>query len=155
MGGQTKQIDAGKNDGSARQRAQTGDGIEKRGFARAVGADDGQDFAFIDAHAHVADGRELPVANGDIGDIQKGGHGALPSSVGPWRSSSKSPPRYTSLTAALAKTSCGSPSAMTRPPARHTSLGTVLVSARTTCSIHTTVMSFSRTRWTMPTSSST
>src|SRR5215471_8861223 len=137
MGGQTKQIDAGKDDGSARQRAQTGDGIEQRRLARAVGADDGQDFAFIDAHAHVADGLELPVANGHVVDVQNRRHGWL------WRSSSKSPPRYTSLTAALARTSCGSPSAMMRPPARHTSLGTVLVSARTTCSIHTTVMSLS------------
>jgi hypothetical protein len=56
---------------------------EEGGFAAAVGAEDGEDFAGGDFERQVVDGASLAVAIGDVSDGDGGGHGRFGQAINP------------------------------------------------------------------------
>src|ERR1700722_6772298 len=77
----------------------TGDSAQKRRLAGAVGADDGDRFAFVDGDVDVEQRLEVAVEGRQILSLQERHDTGMPI--------------YTSRTRALAMTSCGLPSAKT------------------------------------------
>ena len=72
-----RDIGAGKV-GPALQRQHAHDGVEQRGLAGAVGADDGDDLVVGDVERHAAHGLDLAVGDMDIGKFQQRAHAAAP-----------------------------------------------------------------------------
>src|SRR5262249_13918116 len=61
-------------DGAGGERGVSGDRVEERGLARAVGPDDGPDLAGLDAQGDAGYGGEAAVAHGDVVELEEG-HG--------------------------------------------------------------------------------
>ena len=75
-----------------RMRHQAGDGVEQRGLAGAVQADDGDELALAHVQRHVLQRLRLAVEDADVVDIQQRRRGRWPLAAG--RSAiSISPPR--------------------------------------------------------------
>ncbi len=60
-----------ENDAAGRRPEKSGDQVEERCLAGAVGADHGAQFARLDIHRHVADGDQAAEMLGDILDLQQ------------------------------------------------------------------------------------
>src|SRR6266542_6276256 len=59
-------------DGAGRQRGVSGDRVEERGLAGAVGADDGAHLAGVDAQGDTRDRDEAAVPHGDVVQLEEG-----------------------------------------------------------------------------------
>ena len=68
---------AGERD-AAPQRQNAHDGVEQRGLAGAVGADDGDDLIVGDVKRHRTHGLDLAVGDMGVGDLQQRAHAATP-----------------------------------------------------------------------------
>src|SRR3984885_6857654 len=60
-----------KPDRAGMRRDHTGDGIDQRGLARTIGADDAVDLARIDHERHIGDGGNAAEANRERVDFKK------------------------------------------------------------------------------------
>ena len=89
------------------RRHQTGDGMQRSGFAGAVRTDQRNDLAVVHMHADVLDGIDRAIGHTEILDVEH----QFPSSD----SVSSSAPRYAETTCGLLATSSGRPEAMVRP----------------------------------------
>ena len=78
MGGYTVQILSVKDDAAGLRGQQTGDGVQHRGFACAVGTDQGYDFPLIDLERDALDGVNGAVVDVDVLYLQNGAHSLLP-----------------------------------------------------------------------------
>ena len=74
---QLSDVLAGERRG-AFQRQDTHDGIEQRGLAGAVGADDGDDLVVAHFKRHRAHRLDLAIGDVRIGDLQQRAHDAAP-----------------------------------------------------------------------------
>src|ERR1035437_837747 len=99
------------------------DGAQQRRLTCAVGTDQRQHLALLNVQGHVAHRSQQAVGGIDVLDREQG--------QPPPR------PREASTTCGLRITAAGSPSAMTLPASRHTSLSTTSTRTCTMCSIHT------------------
>src|SRR5262249_32444133 len=82
---------------TALQRQDAHDGVEQRGLAGAIGADDGDDLAVPDVERDRAHGLDLAIGDMSVSDGQQRAHAPAP--------------RYASITAGLALIASGVPSA--------------------------------------------
>ena len=64
--------------GTTLQRQDAHDGVQQRGLAGAVGADDGDDLVGRDVERHRAHGFDLAVGDMDVGDRQQRAHAVAP-----------------------------------------------------------------------------
>ncbi len=64
-------------DRAARRGVHPADGLEQRGLACPVGADDGEDLPTLDIDVHTIDGREAAEVLADVTHLEDRGHGLL------------------------------------------------------------------------------
>ena len=69
---------AGKLDGAALDAHQTADGAQRRGLARAVGADEGDDLALLDGEGDALEGLDAAVADFQIRYFQQAHSSSTP-----------------------------------------------------------------------------
>src|SRR5262249_59298500 len=119
-------VGAVEEDPPAGGPVRAGDRPEQGRLAGAVRADQGQRLALLDVQRDLAHRLQQPVPGVDRLD--------------PQQRHATARPRYASITSALLITADGSPSAITRPCAMHTSRCTPQASTWTMCSIQTTEM---------------
>ena len=103
-----QQVHAVVHHGTGFSRHQTGDGVQRGGFARAVRTDQGHDLAILHGETDALDGFDGTVRNGKVLDFQHQASSSL-------SSSSSSEPRYAEMTCGLLAISSGVPAAMVRP----------------------------------------
>ena len=63
---------------AALQRQDAHDGVEQRGLAGAVGADDGDDLVVADLERHRAHRLDLAIGDMHVGDLQQRAHALTP-----------------------------------------------------------------------------
>src|SRR3989304_2827329 len=98
---------------------QAGHGLEQRRLARAVGAEDGEDFAFPYLQGHTEQGIDpVEVERLDAGDLQQSAHS----------------PRYALITSGWRCTSAGVPSASLTPGSSATMRSARREAMRRSCS---------------------
>ena len=88
--------------GAVRAFHDSGDALEQRGFAGAVGAQDGDDLAFLNLEGDAAEGMNAAVSRFQVFNLQYRCHYSFP-------------PRYARITSGSLLTSAGVPTAMVLP----------------------------------------
>src|SRR5262249_4146589 len=122
---------------------QAADRAQEGGLPVPVRADDDRDLARLDRDPEPADDRGVSIAGPQVVDGEdRGGHEAPPFRC--------RDPRYTSITRSSASISCGVPSKKVAPWCMTSTRSVSDVSARMTCSMHTTASPRSRIRLISP-----